>query len=104
MDEDTDKLLDVLYKYKDENQRTYEEFNKYIDKFIEANRDRLNYLKDEAHSFIRKARKNYDISQIMVSFSGGKDSTVTSDLVIKALSNPEIVHIFGDTTLEFLNL
>lgn len=101
MDEDTDKLLDVLYKYKDENQRTYEEFNKYIDKFIEANRDRLNYLKDEAHSFIRKARKNYDISQIMVSFSGGKDSTVTSDLVIKALSNPEIVHIFGDTTLEF---
>ena len=25
MDEDTDKLLDVLYKYKDENQRTYEE-------------------------------------------------------------------------------
>ena len=34
-------------------------------------------------------------------FSGGKDSTVTSDLVIRALSEPKILHIFGDTTLEF---
>ena len=34
-------------------------------------------------------------------FSGGKDSTVTADLALKALSNPHLVHIFGDTTLEF---
>jgi len=26
---------------------------------------------------------------------------VTADLAIKALSNPSLVHIFGDTTLEF---
>ena len=38
---------------------------------------------------------------MFVSFSGGKDSTVTSDLVIRALSEPKILHIFGDTTLEF---
>ena len=38
---------------------------------------------------------------MFVSFSGGKDSTVTSDLVMRALSNPKILHIFGDTTLEF---
>ena len=37
----------------------------------------------------------------MLSFSGGKDSTVTADVVTKALSNPSLVHIFGNTTLEF---
>ena len=37
----------------------------------------------------------------MISFSGGKDSTVTADVVVKALSDPSIVHIFGNTTLEF---
>ncbi len=37
----------------------------------------------------------------MISFSGGKDSTVTADIVVKALSNPSLVHIFGNTTLEF---
>lgn len=37
----------------------------------------------------------------MISFSGGKDSTATADVVIKALSEPSLVHIFGDTTLEF---
>lgn len=37
----------------------------------------------------------------MLSFSGGKDSTATADIVIKTLGNPSLVHIFGDTTLEF---
>lgn len=98
---DANLLIDTLQKYNNENKNTYVTFNEYISKFIKANQERLNYLKDEAHSFIKKARKNYDENQIVVSFSGGKDSTVVSDLVIKALSNPEIVHIFGDTTLEF---
>ena len=39
--------------------------------------------------------------QVYVSFSGGKDSTVVSDLVRKALGRPDIIHIFGNTTLEF---
>ncbi len=38
---------------------------------------------------------------MFISFSGGKDSTVTADLVTRALANPKILHIFGDTTLEF---
>ena len=38
---------------------------------------------------------------MFVSFSGGKDSTVVSSLVMRALSEPKILHIFGDTTLEF---
>jgi phosphoadenosine phosphosulfate reductase len=38
---------------------------------------------------------------VVVSFSGGKDSTVTADLTVRALSDPSLVHIFGNTTLEF---
>ena len=51
-------------------------------------------------SYIVKASEGYDQTSMFVSFSGGKDSTVTSHLVRTALSNPSIIHIFGDTTLE----
>ncbi|AKL95591.1 phosphoadenosine phosphosulfate reductase family protein [Clostridium aceticum] len=95
------RLLKVIEKHKKANNSTYSEFIKFADTFVRANKERLHYLKEEAHSFIHEARKNYNDDQIIVSFSGGKDSTVVSDLVIKALSNPEVVHIFGDTTLEF---
>ena len=56
---------------------------------------------DEAHIFIRKEAGKYPQENIVLSFSGGKDSTVTADIVTKALSNPSLVHIFGNTTLEF---
>ena len=82
-------------------QNTYVHFDKHIDTFIEANKDRLNYLIDEAHRFVKCAAAKFDEEHIVVSFSGGKDSTVTADLVTKALSNPELTHIFGNTTLEF---
>lgn len=80
---------------------TYKYFNKFIEKFVQANQDRLNYLKNEAYSFIQSSSKKYSEDNLVVSFSGGKDSTVVADLVVRALSNPNIVHIFGDTTLEF---
>ena len=48
----------------------------------------------------REAAK-FPEENIVISFSGGKDSTATADLVVKSLSNPNLVHIFGDTTLEF---
>lgn len=96
---DTDELSAKLSKYKKDND--YSTFNKYIAKFIEANKGRLNYLKDEAFDFVRKASARFDEESIVLSFSGGKDSTVTADVVIKALSNPNLVHIFGNTTLEF---
>ena len=35
---------------------------------------------------------------MMISFSGGKDSTVTSHLVRTALGSNDILHVFGDTT------
>ena len=79
----------------------YSPFNEEIAKFIRANQHRLSYLKDEAFAFVQNAAKKYKPENIVLSFSGGKDSTVTADVVTKALSNPSLVHIFGNTTLEF---
>lgn len=61
----------------------------------------MEYLKDEAFQFIKKASSKFPAENIVVSFSGGKDSTVSADLAVKALSDPCLVHIYGDTTLEF---
>lgn len=96
---DTDYLADRLNETKAQN--SCENFDAFMEKFILANRDRLNYLKDEAYNFIHRAADRFDEEHIVVSFSGGKDSTVAADLAVKALSNPSLVHIFGNTTLEF---
>lgn len=96
---DIDKIIKLLEENK--NQNTYDFFYKYIEKFIFINKERLYWLKDEAYAFINKVSKKFDEEHIVLSFSGGKDSTVTADIVIKALGNPSLVHIFGDTTLEF---
>ena len=81
--------------------QAYSEFQKQIEIFIKANKTRLDFIKDEAISFVKHACKNYEQEQIVLSFSGGKDSTASADVVIKALGNPTLTHIFGDTTLEF---
>lgn len=96
---DTDTISEFLRK--GEMNNTYEYFEKNIETFVNANKNRLDYLIDEAHGFIKNASEKFDTEHIVVSFSGGKDSTVTADLVTKALSNPELTHIFGNTTLEF---
>ena len=41
------------------------------------------------------------LTEMFVSFSGGKDSTVVSDLVLRALGTQQVLHLYGDTTLEF---
>lgn len=96
---DTSKITEELYKR--QNEVTYSFFEDNIKDFIFANSARLNYIKDEAYAFIQKEASKFPEENIVVSFSGGKDSTVTADLAVKALSNPSLVHIFGDTTLEF---
>ena len=96
---DTDKLSERIRET--QNQIDYNSFESNKVRFVEANRGRLNYLKDEATSFVKRAAEKYSEEKIVISFSGGKDSTVTADVVIKALSNPSLVHIFGNTTLEF---
>ena len=92
-------IREQLEKYKQQN--NYDFFNKNIATFIRANQCRLDYLKYEANIFIQESAAKYPRENIVLSFSGGKDSTVTADLVVKALSDPSLVHIFGNTTLEF---
>lgn len=92
-------IREQLEKYKEHN--NYNFFNENIATFIRANQSRLDYLKYEANIFIQELAAKFPRENIVLSFSGGKDSTVTADLVVKALSDPSLVHIFGNTTLEF---
>lgn len=96
---DTDSISEKITKLSDKID--YSSFDESIGLFIQANQHRLAYLKDEAFTFVRHAAEKYQEENIVISFSGGKDSTATADVVIKALSNPSLVHIFGNTTLEF---
>lgn len=79
----------------------YTRFNIDIINFVRANRYRFAAFKDEAESFVRRTAKNFPSERVVISFSGGKDSTVVADIVTRALNNPSLVHIFGNTTLEF---
>lgn len=88
-----------------------EKENEIFNNFVSANRNRFNYLlkselKDSegqyigAIPFIVENFEKYKDRITLISFSGGKDSTVVSHLVRLALNDPSILHIFGDTTLE----
>lgn len=96
---DIDKVRDLYEAHKGKN--TYEYFEQMIRLFVGANQERYHAITSEAMSYISNIASNYDVSDMFVSFSGGKDSTATSSLVMTALGNPKILHIFGDTTLEF---
>lgn len=96
--EDPERLRTIIAEHKAEN--TYDFFNENIDTFVAANKLRYDDISSEAMNYIVKSSDGYDPTSMFVSFSGGKDSTVTSHLVRTALSNPSIIHIFGDTTLE----
>lgn len=97
------KIKEDLEKYNKKNQKYVDNYykEKTIINFIKANNVHLNNIVTEAHDFIKQAVNDYDYDSMFVSFSGGKDSTVTSDLVINAIGNPNIIHIYGDTTLEY---
>lgn len=82
--------------FKDE----YVRFYKMIGRFVENNKQYLSELEYSATRYIQDTNEKYNNRIPVVSFSGGKDSTVVSDLVTRALGTPSILHIFGDTTLE----
>lgn len=97
-----DKINDIKEKYEEailNVDRT--SFNKYIERFIKANEERYNHITNEAVNFVQQYATRYEIEDMMVSFSGGKDSTVVSHIVNKALGTNKVLHVFGDTTLEF---
>ncbi len=79
----------------------YKYFNIFKDRFVKANIDHYNDITEEAVQYVQQYKETYDIADMMVSFSGGKDSTVTSHIVNKALGTNKVLHVFGDTTLEF---
>lgn len=96
---DTDKIRDDLEKYQIDNRS--DGFDKHIAAFLEANRNHEEEIKAEAFRFVKEAVVGYPEENIVVSFSGGKDSTAAADIAVRALGNPYLVHVFGDTTLEF---
>ncbi len=60
-------------------------------------------LEEKAFEFVKLTSEKYRRRTMMVSFSGGKDSTTVSDIVRRALSRDNILHVFGDTGLEDTN-
>lgn len=100
---DVQEVIDALNQYKEENIKYEEEFlnSESIQNFIYVNKNRLSLITSEAIEYIQKQVEEKSLDEMFVSFSGGKDSTVTSDLVTKALGTKTVLHIYGDTTLEF---
>ncbi len=100
---DSKLIIQFLQDNKAENEKYLENdfSNEFIINFIKSNEYRLNTITDEAIHYIHRTAAPFPLSSMFISFSGGKDSTVTSNLVMRALSNESILHIYGDTTLEY---
>lgn len=100
---DADEIIKKLIEYKEENQFYVDNFyeQEYIKKFIEINKVRLNTISQEAFDYVRRKANGWQIDEMFVSFSGGKDSTVTSHIAMNALNMQSLIHIYGDTTLEY---
>lgn len=100
---DSLKIIEELNKNARENEKFVKSDcdNKFINNFIKCNQNHLNIITDEAIHYIKSTSEKFDLSSMFVSFSGGKDSTVTSHLVLRALGTESIPHIYGDTTLEY---
>ena len=86
---------------KEKLKRAYEQFNKEIETFVKCNKERLSHIESKAFEFIREVTSDFELDEMFVSFSGGKDSSAVSSIVMRALGKPDIFHIYGDTTMEF---
>lgn len=97
------EIINKLKEFKELNQPYIDNFmsQEYIQNFIKINEVRLNLLTNEACEYINEKVAGWAMDEMFVSFSGGKDSTVTSHLVMRALGTKKILHIYGDTTLEY---
>lgn len=98
---------DITVRYQEKLKNTErikylnKEFEHMIECFIKANHIRYENMCKEALLYIKDMAAGYGAEQMFISFSGGKDSTVTADLVMRALGGNQVLHLFGDTTLEF---
>lgn len=101
---DVSHTIQFLEQYGEVNQKeAYPWFSAAIEQFCNINNMWLKSITSEALSWIQTVLQDpkYAGINVMVSFSGGKDSTVVSDLVTRAFGSPKVMHMFGDTTLEF---
>ena len=96
------KVIEELKKHEHSNIEYINDFynSKTIVNFVKINKAHLNVITHEAVNYIRDISESKTEAEMFVSFSGGKDSTVVSDLVLNALGK-NIIHIYGDTTLEY---
>ena len=94
-----EQLQEDLKKYESSNKEN--SFDEFVTTWIKANSQRYDYVVTEAMLAIQEVAKDFKTSEMFVSFSGGKDSTVTSSLVTRALGTPSVIHLYGNTTLEF---
>jgi phosphoadenosine phosphosulfate reductase len=77
--------------------------NQYVTQktLYKANKTTIDEFEKNAISFIKEIIKSFPERKPVVSFSGGKDSTVVSYLVRKALGTNNVLHVFGNTTIEY---
>ena len=66
---------------------------------LHANREYLQQLETKAVDFVKRTIRENSDKEVGVAYSGGKDSLVTLDLVLRADIKPKI--LFVDTGLEF---
>jgi phosphoadenosine phosphosulfate reductase len=91
--EETD--LQILERY-----RKTVTVNDYVDKGELVFNLHMTRLEENARLFLTELKKEYADLPLVISFSGGKDSTVIADLVKKQLGLDEIDIIFNNTTIE----
>lgn len=98
-----EEVIEKLNKYEESNRKYVErdKDNEIINRFIQCNRYRLNQITTEAIDYIKKIADKFTDDSMFISFSGGKDSSCTSHITMRALNNFKIIHIYGDTTLEY---
>ncbi|MBQ7674106.1 MAG: phosphoadenosine phosphosulfate reductase family protein [Alphaproteobacteria bacterium] len=92
----------LIADYLKNNIEIERDYSNYI-RVVNANESYLNQRVYEAEQYIVDILNKYKGANYIptVSFSGGKDSTVVSRLVMDALQDNSVIHMFGDTTLEF---
>ncbi|UMZ74366.1 phosphoadenosine phosphosulfate reductase family protein [Natranaerofaba carboxydovora] len=99
--EKIDDIRNYITKYSEEDfenmdskiMSDYKRTLKYCDDYLKS-------IEEIAFEFIEEKLAKHHNKTAVVSFSGGKDSTVVSDLVIRKMGSSKIPHIFSDTTLE----
>jgi len=71
-----------------------------LGRLLAGNRSHILSLEAEANEFVVQTAESYSGHVITVAFSGGKDSTVISHVVRRALGTASVLHVFSDTTIE----